>query len=93
LPGTQIIETLEVTAADAEFISFETSYRLPDTTLVTNSRLRFPSHHHVEDLIHRSELVVQQVFGDWNSAPFESACSPEMIFVAGTTQRPFSSVL
>jgi SAM-dependent methyltransferase len=85
LPGGQI-ETLKITAADAEFISFETCYRLADTTLVTSSTLRFPSRQHVEHLIHRSGLVVQHVFGDWYAGPFHSASSREMIFVAGTAQ-------
>ena len=82
-PGSKIIETLKVTAADAEFISFETSYRLPDTTLLTRSTLRFPSSEHVAHLINRSGLVLQHVFGDWNSTPFDPASSREMIFVAG----------
>jgi SAM-dependent methyltransferase len=80
LPDGQIVETLTITAADAEFISFETSFRFPGTTLVSRSILRFPSRQHVEHLISRSGFVVQNVFGDWNSGPFESASSREMIF-------------
>ena len=86
LPGREIIETLKITAADAEFISFETSYRLPDTMLVTRSTLRFLSSQHVVRLINRSGLVVQHVFGDWNSTPFDPASSREMIFVAEIAQ-------
>ena len=82
LPGGKIVETLQVTAANSEFISFETSYRLADTTLSTNSTLRFPSCEHVESLIGRSGLAVQDVFGDWDADPFDAACSREMIFVA-----------
>jgi hypothetical protein len=85
LPGGQI-ETLKITAADAEFISFETCCRLADTNLVTSSTLRFPSRQHVEHLIHRSGLVVQQVFGDWYAGPFHSSSSREMIFVVATDE-------
>jgi 2-polyprenyl-3-methyl-5-hydroxy-6-metoxy-1,4-benzoquinol methylase len=87
LPGAQIVETLRITSADAEFISFETSYRLPDTTLITSSTLRFPSRQHFENLIERSGLVVHHVFGNWDSSPFDSASSREIIFVAGTKQQ------
>jgi SAM-dependent methyltransferase len=86
LPGGQIIETLKITGADSEFISFDSCYCLPDTTLVNSSTLRFPSRQHVEHLIHRSGLVVQHVFGDWYAGPFHSASSREMIFVMGTAE-------
>lgn len=81
LAGNQIVETLNVTGAEGEFISFETSYRFPHETITTNSTLRFPSREHVEGLITRSELVVQAVFGDWDQGSFETARSREIIFV------------
>ena len=64
LPGGQLLETLEVTGLDGEFISFQTSYRFPHATLTTSSTLRFPSREHVEALIARSGLVVRDAFGD-----------------------------
>ena len=82
LLGGQITETLEITGADGEFISFQTTYRVPDGTLTTKSRLRFPSREQVEALIARSGLVVREVFGDWNAAPFEAERSREMVFIA-----------
>ena len=81
LPG-EVLETLEITGKDAEFISFQTSYRSPHVTLTTSSTLRFPSREHVEALIARSGLVVRDVFGDWDAGPFEAARSREMIFIA-----------
>ncbi len=81
LSGGAIMETLKVVAADREFISFETSYRVPDGTLCTESRLRFPSREHVESLIRTSGLVVRNVFGDWNGGSFETGRSREMVFV------------
>jgi SAM-dependent methyltransferase len=82
LPGGQLIETLEITGKDGEFISFQTSYRLPQETLTTSSTLRFPSREQVAALIARSGLVVRDVFGDWDAGPFEAARSREIIFVA-----------
>lgn len=82
VPGGQLLETLDVTSRDGEFISFQTSYRFPSTTLTTNSTLRFPSREHVEALLARSGLLVRDVFGDWNAGPFEATRSREIIFVA-----------
>jgi hypothetical protein len=82
LPGRQVLETLEITGADGEFISFQTCYRLLHVTLTTSSTLRFPSREHVEALIARSGLVVRNVFGDWDDGPFDAARSREIIFIA-----------
>lgn len=82
LPGEQLLETLEITGADDEFISFQTSYRSPQATLTTSSTLRFPSRQHVEALIARSGLAVRDVFGDWGAGPFDAARSREIIFIA-----------
>jgi len=81
LPGG-LIETLGITGEDGESISFRTSYRFPKGALTTSSTLRFPSREHVEALIARSGLVVRDVFGDWNSGPFEAVRSREIIFIA-----------
>ena len=82
VPGGQLLETLEVTGEDGEFISFQTCYRFPDWTLTTSSTLRFPSRVHVEALITRSGLVVREVFGDWDASAFEATRSREIIFIA-----------
>jgi SAM-dependent methyltransferase len=82
-PSGQLVETLEITGVDGEFISFRTSYRFPHMTLTTNSTLQFPSREHVETLIARSGMVVRDVFGDWNAGPFDAAHSREIILVAG----------
>ena len=82
LPGGQITETLNITDAHDDFISFQSLYRFFDKTLTTNSSLRFPSREHVEALIISSGMTVRDVFGDWNAGPFEAARSREMIFVA-----------
>jgi 2-polyprenyl-3-methyl-5-hydroxy-6-metoxy-1,4-benzoquinol methylase len=87
LPGGQLLETLEITGNNGEFISFQTSYRFPDVTLTTRSTLRFPSREHVEALIDRSGLSVREVFGDWDAGPFEATRSREIIFIAEIPQE------
>jgi SAM-dependent methyltransferase len=83
LRGEEVVETLEVTGKDTEFISFVTSYRFPKRTLSTSSTLRFPSREHVEELMGRAGLVVSEVFGDWGGSPFVDEESREMIFCSG----------
>jgi len=87
LAGGQLLETLEITGEDGEFISFRTSYRFPQETLTTTSTLRFPSREHVEALIERSGLGIRDVFGDWDARPFEAAHSREIIFIAESSRR------
>ena len=59
LPGGEITEALNITSVEGEFISFQTSYRLSDGIVTTNSTLRFPSREHVEALITRSGLLAR----------------------------------
>ncbi len=81
--GEEVLEMLEITDQEGEFISFQTSYRFPQGTLTTSSTLRFPSLEQMEVLIGRSGLVVSDVYGDWDASPFEAARSKEIIFIAG----------
>jgi len=81
LPSGQLLETLEITGKEGEFISFQTSYRSQHGMLTTRSTLRFPSREHLGALIARSGLVVREVFGDWDAGPFEPAHSREIIFI------------
>jgi hypothetical protein len=89
LPGGNLMETLEITDAHGEFISFRTSYSSPHSTLTTSSTLRFPSREVVEALIARSGLVVRNVFGDWNAATFNAVLSREIIFIAELARGVF----
>ena len=82
LSGGTIIETLEITSAKGEFVSFRTLYQFPHESLTTHSTLRFPSRQQVESLVARSGLAVRQVFGDWDGSSFEQTGSREIIFVA-----------
>lgn len=83
----QLLEALEITGNDGEFISFHTSYRSPYGTLTTSSKLRFPSREQVESLVARSGLTVRNVFGNWNADPFEAERSREIIFIAQTAGK------
>jgi 2-polyprenyl-3-methyl-5-hydroxy-6-metoxy-1,4-benzoquinol methylase len=86
-PRKEVLETLEITSNDGEFISLQTFYRSPRKTLTTSSTLRFPSRGHVEALLARSRMTVRDVFGDWDASPFDPARSREIIFVAESTAR------
>jgi SAM-dependent methyltransferase len=82
LPVGELVETLEITGQDDEFISFQTCYRFPQVTRTTQSTLRFPSRERVEGWIAGSGLVVRNVFGDWEGGSFDTMRSREIIFVA-----------
>jgi hypothetical protein len=60
----ELLETLEITGKQDEFISFQTNYRSPRVMLTTNSTLRFQSRKQFEALLARSGLVIREVFGD-----------------------------
>jgi len=79
--GEQVVETLEVTGREDDFVSFQTHYQFEGDALSTNSRLRFPSREQVEEWLARSGLRVCEVFGDWSGRRFEGG-GREMIFVA-----------
>ena len=80
--GEEVLETLDIRGAVGEFITFQTTYYFPHTTLTTSSTLRFPSREHVEALLGRAGLGVRKVFGDWALSPFDQPSSREMIFIA-----------
>jgi len=80
--GEEVVETLEITGEDGEFISLQTSYRFAQATLTTNSTLRFASQEHLEALITRTGLAVRDLFGDWEAGAFDTARSREIICVA-----------
>lgn len=81
LPGGRVRETLQITNASGELISFDQQFEFPDVTLTSSSTLRFLARPQVETFIARSGLVVREVYGDWDRSPFEPEQSPEMIFV------------
>jgi hypothetical protein len=80
--GEEVVETMEVTGKDGEFISFTTRWQFSHKTLNMRSTLRFPSREHIEGLMGQAGLSVREVFGDWDAAPFEASRSREMIFMA-----------
>jgi SAM-dependent methyltransferase len=81
LPGGRVRETLQITDASGELISFAQQFEFPDVTLTSSSTLRFLARPQVESFVARSGLVVREIFGDWDRSRFEPEQSPEMIFV------------
>jgi 2-polyprenyl-3-methyl-5-hydroxy-6-metoxy-1,4-benzoquinol methylase len=81
VPNGRVRETLQITSAFGELISFQQRFEFPDVTLTSSSTLRFLSRTRTEELIARSGLVIRDVFGDWDRSPFEPKQSLEMIFV------------
>jgi len=79
LPG-EVLERLEVTEDNGEFISFQTTYQWTGEKRTTRSTLRFSSQEHLRALITRSGLRVRQVLGDWDTSPLDATRSREMIF-------------
>ena len=87
LRGEHFLEMLEITSKEGDFVTFQTSYHFGHETLTTRSTLRFLSREIVEALMTRSGLVLRNVFGDWNSGPFDPAHSREIIVVADLADR------
>ena len=65
-----------------QFIRFSTDYRFDDTTLTSDSRLRFLAPDQIIERLQQAGLHCEQVYGDWDCSPFNPASSDEMIFVA-----------
>lgn len=80
--GERITETRHFISRDGEFASFEHSYEFADERLVSTSTLRFAPRATIEALLATARLRVEQLFGDWNRAPFAPEGSDEMIFIA-----------
>jgi ubiquinone/menaquinone biosynthesis C-methylase UbiE len=85
--GVTIRETTEVLAPVGDRVTFNLRYQFPDETLVSRSELRFLTRQAIEERLSVAGLLVETVFGDWNSMPFDPATSHEMIFVARPGQR------
>jgi 2-polyprenyl-3-methyl-5-hydroxy-6-metoxy-1,4-benzoquinol methylase len=75
-------ESRHFVAMNNDRMTFELRYEFPDATLTSASELRFLSREQIENCLTKAGLRVDQLFGDWNQAPFEAQSSAEMIFVA-----------
>jgi hypothetical protein len=63
-------------------LSFELRYEFPDETLASPSMLRFLSRRDIGERLVASGLQIENVFGDWDSRPYDEGSSREMIFIA-----------
>jgi SAM-dependent methyltransferase len=80
LPGKTVRESWRVFPMQDDRLKFESVYRFPDKTLVSNSELRFLSQTEIEARLDAAGLGVEKLAGDWDGAPFDPAVSKEMIF-------------
>ncbi len=79
-----IMETwVEVVSEDDGRIRFEghNVFTATGEKMIVNSELRFRSQTEITDSLHNAGFAIEQLYGDWNRAPFLST-SPEMIFIA-----------
>lgn len=79
LPGN-ILHSWKFIDRTDEHISFEHHYVVGDETLISRSKLRFPSRENIETLLKAVGLKSGAVLGDWDKSPFDATQSPEMIF-------------
>ena len=81
--GRTIRETRTLLKFDGARKTFELHYHFPETTLSSQSELRFMSLVEIEAALRAAGLDVRSVFGGWQAARFELNASEEMIFIAG----------
>lgn len=79
--GVTLRETTQVLSSVGDRVTFELRYQLPDETLVSRSELRFLPREGIEERLAAAGLLVETVFGAWNSSPFDPVASHEMIFI------------
>jgi SAM-dependent methyltransferase len=80
LPGKTVRESWRVFPMQNDRLKFESLYRFPDKTLISQSQLRFMSRAEIEAGLAAVGFAVESLFGDWNGAPFDERASKEMIF-------------
>jgi SAM-dependent methyltransferase len=74
-------QATRVMHASGDTLTFEHTYQFSDQRLDSISTLRFLSRSRIEELLVESGLSVTDLYGDWDTSPFDEASSPEMIFV------------
>jgi ubiquinone/menaquinone biosynthesis C-methylase UbiE len=79
-PGKTVRESWRVFPMQSDRLKFESVYRFPDKTLISQSELRFMSRIEIEVHLGAAGLGVESLAGDWVGAPFDEHVSKEMIF-------------
>jgi SAM-dependent methyltransferase len=78
-PDGPVHESRRCTGWDGLLLSFATTYWFPDTTLVSDSTLRFHPPDVLLARIAAQGLQVTNLHGDWQGGPFDADRSKEMI--------------
>jgi 2-polyprenyl-3-methyl-5-hydroxy-6-metoxy-1,4-benzoquinol methylase len=79
--GHHIHQSRQVTRSRDKRIAFETRYTLDGRTLVSSSELLFLLLEDIEERLKAAGLRADAVYGDWQSQPFDTTLSEEMIFI------------
>jgi SAM-dependent methyltransferase len=80
MPGKTVRESWRVFPMQNDRLKFESVYRFPDKTLVSQSELRFMRRLEIEAYLAAAGLGVESLSGDWDGSPFDAMTSKEMIF-------------
>lgn len=83
----RVVISRKVLLIAPEYITWDTTYTLPDTTLTSQSTLRFLSNDQIAARLQDCGLHLDALYGDWDESPFQPNASDEMIFVASLASR------
>lgn len=79
-PEYKVIESRKFLKMTDDKMSFTLNYEFPEETLTVESELRFWSFNEIEQFLHKAELKIENLYGDWNKSDFAKNSSEEMIF-------------
>ncbi len=81
LDGERVEQVRSGFSRQGEYVKFKHTFTFSDTTLVSESELRFASVQRIEKLMASAGFRLLKLYGDWRGSEFSSRCE-EMIFVA-----------
>lgn len=87
LPSGKVLESRKFVSMSEGRMKFDLIYDFPDKQLVSKSELKFLSRQRIEQLLNKSDLRVETVFGDWHGNPLDERTSEEMIFTVRKTSK------
>lgn len=87
LPRGKVLESRKFVSMSEGRMKFDLLYEFPDEKLVSNSELKFLTRQRIEQLLNKSDLRVETVFGDWHGNPLDERTSEEMIFTVRKTSK------
>ena len=81
LQNDEVNNERKVITRTADRIYFETSYHFSDSTLISQSELRFWTAAKITELLRDCGLEAIDLYGDWDKTSFNPESSEEMIFI------------